>query len=88
MSDNIGLEFVVDIPPRLRGYLDITLVRLQIIFPECRFSEADCAILVRGPKGPSEDLLRKAVLHTIYREKIYAETRGMRQALVEAVTAR
>jgi hypothetical protein len=33
-------------------------------------------------------LVRKAILHTIYREKIYAETLSMRRALVETVTAR
>ena len=88
LSDNIGLEFVVDVPPRFQSYLDITLVRLQTIFPDCRFSDTDCAILVQGPKGRSEDVVRKAILHTVYREKIYAETLSMRQALVEAVTAR
>lgn len=34
------------------------------------------------------DDVRKSVLHAVYREKIYVETLPLRQALIEAVTAK
>ena len=88
MTDTIESDFVVDIPPRFHEYLDAALLRVQVLHPECQFSSSDCAISVRAPDGHSEDQIRKTVLHAVYREKIYAETFGMRQALVAAVTAR
>jgi len=88
LSDDCVSELVVDIPPGFQDYLDGTLVRLQTLFPSFRFSKTEGAIMVIGPDSVTEDQLRRSILHTIYREKIYVETLGMRQALVEAVTAR
>jgi len=83
-----GFDFVVEIPPQFEEYVDSALLRLQVAHPVCRLSRSGKTITVQSSKGLSEVELRKAILHTIYREKIYAETLGMRQALVEAVTAR
>lgn len=88
LSDDNESGLVVEIPPRFQEYLDVTLVRLQALFPDCRFCRTDCTISVHGSETHSQDQVRRAILHTIYREKIYAETLGMRRALVEAVTAR
>jgi len=88
LPDAIESDFVVDIPPRFHEYLDAALLRIQILYPECQFSRSGCAISVRARDGHSEDRIRKTVLHAVYREKIYAKTLGMRQALVAAVTTR
>lgn len=87
-SDVTELALVVDIPPQFSDYLDATLLRLQAIVPACRFSKSNGCILARGLTSISEDQLRKTILHTVYREKIYAETLAMRRNLVAAVTAR
>lgn len=88
LSNETELELVVDIPPQFNDYLDATLIRLQAIVPECRFSQSNGCILARGLTNISPDRLRTTILHTIYREKIYAETLGIRRDLVAAVTAR
>ncbi len=88
LTDTIESDFVVDIPPRFQEYLDAVLLRVQAIHSGCQFSRSGCAISVRARDGHSEAQIRKTVLHAVYREKIYAETLGMRQALVAAVTAR
>jgi hypothetical protein len=88
LTDAVGFDFVVDIPPRFGEYLDAALLRIQVLHPDCQFSRSCGAILVLAPDGHSEDQIRKTVLHAVYREKIYTETFGMRQALVAAVTAR
>lgn len=88
LSDDNESGLVVEIPPRFQEYLDVILVRLQALFPDCRFSRTDCTISVHGSENRSQDQVRRTILYTAYREKIYAETLGMRQALVEAVTAR
>jgi hypothetical protein len=81
-------ELVVELPSQLQVHLDMALVRLQAIFIGCEFTRMACTISARLPDIVSEDDLRKAILHTVYREKIYAETLSMRQALVETLTAR
>lgn len=86
-SDVTELELVVDIPPQFSDHLDPTLLRLQAIVPECRFCQFADSIVARGLTSISEDQLRKTILHTVYREKIYAETLSMRRDLIAAVTA-
>lgn len=87
LSDDNESGLVVEVPSRFQEYLDVTLVRLQALFPDCQFSRVDCTIFVQGSESRSQDQVRRTILYTVYREKIYAETLGMRQALVEAVTA-
>lgn len=79
---------MVEVPPRFLEYLDVALVRLHALFADYRFSRTDCTIHVHGSESLSQDQVRRTILYTVYREKIYAETLDMRQALIEAVTAR
>lgn len=88
MQNDIRSDVVVDIPPQFVVYLDVALIRLQAILPDYRFAKVDCAISAHGPGSLSREQVRKTILHTVYREKIYAETLPMRHALVEAVTTR
>ncbi|KUM27556.1 hypothetical protein AU467_16800 [Mesorhizobium loti] len=64
------------------------MLRLQALYPACRFARREGGISIRGSSDLTEERFRKDVLHAIYREKIYAETLTMRQALVAAVTSR
>jgi hypothetical protein len=88
LIDTVAFDFVVDIPPRFYEYLDAALLRIQALHPDSQFSRSGCAISVRARDGHSEAQIRKTILHAVYREKIYAETLAMRQALVAAVTTR
>jgi hypothetical protein len=88
LPDDASLNVVVDIPPQFADYLDVALVRLQAILPDCQLAKVDRAISAHGPESLSREQVRKTILHTVYREKIYAETLPMRHALVEAVTTR
>jgi hypothetical protein len=79
---------VVEIPPQFRTYVPAALLKTQIQYPSYRFVGDGDAVTVRAAADRNDDELRKSVLHAVYREKIYAETLPMRQALVAAVTAR
>lgn len=88
MPNDASLNVVVDIPPQFADYLDVALVRLQAILPDCQLAKVGRAISVHVPESLSREQVRRTILHTVYREKIYAETLPMRYALVEAVIAR
>ncbi|MDX8518181.1 hypothetical protein RFM23_17655 [Mesorhizobium abyssinicae] len=81
-------EVVVQVPPQFDKYVDSAMLRLQSLYPTCRLATIDGAISIGSSGSLAEDQLRRAVLHTLYREKIYAETLSMRQALFRAVTGR
>lgn len=81
------LDFVVDIPSRFTEYVDAALLRLGVLYPGCRFARTGGAVTARLSAGLSQDQARRAILHALYREKIYSETLAMRHALVAAVTA-
>lgn len=79
---------VVEVPSQFEPYLAAALLRVQVLFPALTFRQNGPDITIGGI-GPAEDSnVRKALLHAVYREKIYAETLSMRQDLVSAVTAR
>ncbi|MDX8443864.1 hypothetical protein [Mesorhizobium australafricanum] len=81
-------EFVVEIPLQFEKYTDAAMLRLQALYPACHLARQGGGVSVSLSAGFSEDQFRKDVLHVVYREKIYAETLVMRQALVAAVTGR
>ncbi|MET3523863.1 hypothetical protein [Mesorhizobium abyssinicae] len=81
-------DFVVEIPPQFDKYVDSAMLRLQVHHPAWRIARLDGAISIGVSGGLAEEELRKTVLYTVYREKIYAETLVMRQALMSAVTSR
>ncbi|TPK88832.1 MULTISPECIES: hypothetical protein [unclassified Mesorhizobium] len=87
MSDAVELDFVVDVPPQFEKYAESAMLRLHALYPACRFVWREGRISIRR-SGDLAERLRKDVLQTVYREKIYAETLVMRQALVAAVTKR
>ncbi|MEI9425694.1 hypothetical protein O7A70_31705 [Mesorhizobium sp. Cs1299R1N1] len=81
-------DFVVEIPPQFEKYVDTAMLRLQVLYPACRLTREGNAISIGPSDSVAEDQLRRDVLHTIFREKVYAETLVMRQALVTAVMRR
>ncbi|RUW68754.1 hypothetical protein [Mesorhizobium sp. M4B.F.Ca.ET.049.02.1.2] len=88
LPDATDVDVVVEIPPQFAKYADAAMLRLQVLYPVCRFAKQGGGISVSSSGGLAADQFRKDVLHAVYREKIYSETLTMRQALVAAVTAR
>ncbi|RUW53631.1 hypothetical protein EOA32_08590 [Mesorhizobium sp. M1A.F.Ca.ET.072.01.1.1] len=88
LANAAEFEVVVQIPPRFDKYVDAAMLRIQSLYPACRLSRIDGAISIGSSGSVTEDHLRGTVLHALYREKIYAETLSMRQALFRAVTGR
>jgi hypothetical protein len=78
----------VEIPQEFRVFVPAALMRLQVIHPTLEFSRDADLVVVGGPNSFDPTEIRKSVLHSIYREKIYAETLPLRQSLVAAVTAK
>lgn len=74
----------IDLPSSLAGFIDAALIRLQSQFPETVFERTPAGIQADvGSLAPEH--LRSAVLHAIYREKIYTETLPMRKELLNRV---
>lgn len=88
MPNAVELDFVVDVSPQFEKHVDSAMLRLQALYPACQFAWRDGGISIRGSSDLTEERFRKDVLHAVYREKIYAETLIMRQALVAAVISR
>lgn len=86
IPNNSDFELVVRIAPQFTAYADAAILRIQTLYPSCQLAKTDGGIVARLSADHSMDQLRKAILHAVYREKIYTETLPMRQALVSAVT--
>jgi hypothetical protein len=86
-TDDQAFDFAVEIAQAFQPYLEAAVLRLGSQYPSLRFLVRDAVIAVAGATPENQSEIRKAVLHAVYREKIYAETLPMRQALVAAVTA-
>lgn len=81
----LGLQsLTIGIPALFSTYVEAAIVRLQIHYPSLSFDAHESGIAVSG-NIPDHAALRSAVLHIVYREKIYAETLVMRQGLLAAV---
>ncbi|GLS29394.1 hypothetical protein GCM10007937_11020 [Mesorhizobium albiziae] len=78
----------VEIAEAFHPYMDAAVLRLQSQHPYASFDIADHGIVVTDSAGIGDIEIRKAVLHAVYRERIYAETLSMRLALVAAVTSK
>jgi hypothetical protein len=85
ISDANRFDFVMAIPSQFAEYIDVALLRLQGLNPRCRFARIESSVAVQLPADLSEEQIRGLIAHTVYREKIYAETLSMRTSLVAAV---
>lgn len=81
-------QFTIGIPQNFRSFVDGALIRVQAQYPSLRFVVSADGIDVACISLSDLDDVRKSVLHAVYREKIYVETLPLRQALIEAVTAK
>lgn len=92
ISDQVMLrgaeQVTIEIPQSFRSFVDGALVRVQAQFPSLRFVASTAGIEVACISPGDLDDVRKSVLHAVYREKIYIGTLPLRQALIEAVTAK
>lgn len=79
---------VVEVPSQFEPYLAAALLRVQVLFSNMTFRQNSRDITIEGAGLTEECNVRKALLHAVYREKIYAETLSMRQDLVSAATTR
>jgi hypothetical protein len=78
-------SLTIDLPPLFIDYLEAAIVRLRIHYPTLVFSSNADGIVVSGTTEIAPEILRSAILHIVYREKIYTETLIMRQSLLAAV---
>ncbi|MFD9899695.1 hypothetical protein ACFWXH_07215 [Mesorhizobium sp. NPDC059054] len=83
-SDSI---LTVAIAPQFEAFVSSACVRFQVQFPELTVRIENGMAEISGCNRRSSDI-RRAFLHTLYREKIYAETLPLRANLVAAVTSR
>jgi hypothetical protein len=90
--DQVGLhgseQITIEIPQNFRSFVDGALVRVRAQYPSLRFVVSAAGVEVACISSDDLDDVRKSVLHAVYREKIYVETLPLRQALIEAVTAK
>ncbi|MBZ9775977.1 hypothetical protein [Mesorhizobium sp. CO1-1-8] len=88
MGERNQERVTIEIPQNFRSFVNGALLRVQAQYPSLRFSVSPEGIEVASlPLDHLEDV-RKSILHTVYREKIYVETLPLRQALITAVTAK
>jgi hypothetical protein len=68
------------------AFIAIALARLGYLYPQFQFSRNMSIIYVSGVTSEHEIAVKRDVFHTLYREKIYAETLPLRTALIEMVS--
>lgn len=87
--DGRNLERItIEIPQSFRSFVEGALLRVQAQYPSLGFSVSSEGIEIASLPPDHLDKVRKSILHTVYREKIYVETLPLRQALINAVTAK
>jgi len=77
-------EVRLTVPNQLHSYMPTTLIRLNYLYPDLTFSVETTDIVVGNCPVDRETFIKRDVLYTLYREKIYAETLSMRRSLFEA----
>lgn len=87
MSAESG-ELTVEIPPCFDSFVDPALLRVRTLYGGYRFDRTVRGIRVCSSAGSIDPAVEQAVLHAVYREKIYADTLDMRRALVATLTRR
>lgn len=76
---------IVELPPTFGSYVDAAIVRLSAQIPEFSFASVSGGISVEPSPESLPSYLRAAIMHAVYRERIYSETLAMREALLSAV---
>lgn len=77
-------RILVRIPERFVEFVDAATLRFEGQFPGVRVTTVAEGVCLEGEEAQQAEL-RSDFLHVLYREKIYAETLSMRQALMKAV---
>lgn len=72
------------VPDQLHSFMPMALIRLNYLYPDLTFSFENNDVVIRNCPVDRETLVKRDVLYTLYREKIYAETLSMRKSLFEA----
>jgi hypothetical protein len=80
-------QLIIPVSEVLQQHAEHAVVRLGYLYPKISFSCQVHTILVSSETEIDEIKIRRDVLYALYREKIYAETLSMRQALVTMVSA-
>jgi hypothetical protein len=75
------------IPSLFQPHAAAALVRLQYLYPAVSFALNDAGFAVEPVDDVSLADLRRDIAYALYREKIFADTLPMREALLRAVTA-
>lgn len=77
---------VIDVPSGFDSVIERSLIRLRARFARHRFERRCEGIFVlTDDEATDPDQVRSAVLHTLYRERIFTETLSMRETLLAAV---
>jgi hypothetical protein len=82
------LTIRVDIPDIGTPYLNAAIVRLSYLHPNACFEVTEGGLNATGHFKGSEASIRRDILFSVYREKIYQETLPMRRQLFDAVLSR
>ncbi|MGK9086600.1 hypothetical protein KXR64_22775 [Brucella intermedia] len=78
-------SLVGEITEAFLPYAEAAVLRLQSLHPDAGFSLDGDKLTVRGIDGKSVSIIRSAIAHQIYREKILVETLSLRKSLLSAV---
>lgn len=78
--------FSIPVPTELESYAASAITRLGYIFPATYFSLNQATIDVETSDDPI--LIRRDVLHAIYRERIRSETEDIRSSLIRALVSK
>ncbi len=83
--DSLDLDVSIEIPSGFEAARPGAIARLQYLHPGLSFHTHSNAIAVTGSTLVEVAVLRRDVLHAVYREKIYLETLPMRSAFYDTV---
>ena len=87
MSDDPFLfTFLIESP--LEPYVPAAIVRLGYLHPSWEIEFSESSIRVRSALETGKPLVQREVFHSVYREKILAETLDMRRDLLKLVASK
>ena len=86
----MALTFTIEVVEHFQDFAASAILRAGYLYPDSNFDLRNGKIIVESSDDTanSPERIERDFRHLLYREKIYAETLGLRHQLIDALTER